>query len=82
VAAVFERPALLVTAVAATAFVGVLIGQVIGRPVAQHASIVLPALVLAAFEALCVLGGYVALGRSLGLRGGGRDFASEERPRA
>jgi hypothetical protein len=81
VAAVFERPALLVTVVAAVALVGILIGQVVGRPFAHHASIVLPALVLAAFEALCVFGGYIALGRSLGLRGDGRDLAAEERPR-
>jgi hypothetical protein len=82
VAGVFKRPALLVTVVATAALVGVLIGQVVGRPFAHHASVVLPALALAAFEALCVLGGYVALGRSLGLRGDGRELASEERPRA
>lgn len=70
VAAVFARPALLVTAVAAAALVGVFVGQVAGRPFAHHASIVLPALALAAFEALCVLVGYLALGRSLGLRRG------------
>jgi hypothetical protein len=68
VAAVFARPALLVTAVAAAALVGVFVGQVAGRPFAHHASIVLPALALAAFEGLCVLVGYLALGRSLGLR--------------
>lgn len=80
VAAVFKRRALLVTAVAAAALVGVFVSQVVGRPFAHDASIVLPALALAAFEALCVLVGYLALGRSLGLRGDRTDFASDERP--
>lgn len=78
VAAVFERPALLVTPAAAAALVGVFIGQVVGRPFAHHASIFLPALTLAAFEALCVLVGYLALGGLLGLRGDRADFASDE----
>jgi hypothetical protein len=81
VAAAFGQPALLLTAVAAVALVGVFIGQVAGRPFAHHASIVLPALALAAFEAVCVLVGCLALGRSLGLRRARADFASEERAR-
>jgi hypothetical protein len=80
--AAFQRPALLVTAAAAAALAGVFIGQIAGRPFAQHASIVLPALALAAFEALCVVVGYLTLGRSLGLRGDRADFGSEERTRA
>ena len=82
VAAVFDRPALLVTAVAVAAVVGVFISQVAGRPFAHHASIVLPALALAAFEALCVLVGYLTLGRFLGLRCDRTDVASQERARA
>jgi hypothetical protein len=82
VAAVFERPALLVTAVAAIALVGVFIGQVVGRPFAHHASIVLPALAVASFEALCVLVGYLVLGRSLGLRGSRPDPAADAQPYA
>lgn len=79
VAALFEQPALLVTAVAVTALVGVFIGQVAGQPFAHHASIVLPALALAAVEALCVLVGYLTLGRSLGLHRDSAGFASNER---
>ena len=82
VAAMFGRPALLVTMVAGAAVVGVFIGQVAERPFAQHASIVLPALALAAFEALCVLVGYLTLGRLLGLRRARTDLASEEQARA
>jgi hypothetical protein len=69
VTALFQRPRLLVTAVAAVALVGVFVSQVGGRPYTHHASILLPALALAALEALCVLAGYLALGRSLGVRG-------------
>jgi hypothetical protein len=80
VTALFERPRLLVAAVAAVALVGVFVSQVGGRPFTHHASIVLPALALASLEVLCVLAGYLALGRSLGLRG---DRAgSAERARA
>jgi hypothetical protein len=68
VTALFERPRLLLTTVAAIALVGVFVSQVGGRPFTHHASILLPALALAALEALCVLAGYLALGRSLGLR--------------
>jgi hypothetical protein len=68
VAAVFARPVMFVTAVTAAALAAVFVGQVEGRPFAHHASIVLPALALAAFEALCVLLGYVILGRTLGIR--------------
>jgi hypothetical protein len=82
VAAVFDRPALLVTAVAAAAVVGVFISQVAGRPFAHHATILLPALALAAFEALCILVGYLTLGRSLGLRCDRTDVAPHERARA
>lgn len=82
VAAVLARPVVLVTTVAGAAVVVVFIGQVAGRPFAHHASIVLPALALAAFEALCVLVGYVTLGRSLGLRPARTDLASEEQARA
>ena len=81
VAALFERPALLLTAVGAAALVAVFVSQVAGRPFAHHASIVLPALALAAFEALCILVGYLVLGRALGLRRDRADFASEERAR-
>jgi hypothetical protein len=79
VAAVFGRPAFLVSTLAGAAVVGVFIGQVAGRPFAHHASIVLPALALAAFEALCVIVGYLTLGRSLGLRRDRADFAPVER---
>ena len=82
VAAMFGRPALLVTTVAGAAVVGVFIGEVAGRPFAEHASIVLPALALVGFEALCVLVGYLALGRLLGLRRARTDLASEEQARA
>ena len=82
VAAVFDRPGWLVTVVTATAVAGVFLSQAAGRPLAHHASIVLPALALAAFEALCVLVGYLTLGRSLGLRRDRADFASEERSQA
>jgi hypothetical protein len=43
VAAVFDRPSLLVTAVAGAAVVAVFIGEIAGRPFAHHASIVFPA---------------------------------------
>ena len=76
------RPALLVTAVASAAVVVIFIGQVAGRPFAHHASIVLPALALVGFEALCVLVGYLTLGRLLGLRRARTDLASEEQARA
>ena len=82
VAAVFDRPGWLVIVVTATAVAGVFLSQAAGRPLAHHASIVLPALALAAFEALCVLVGYLTLGRSLGLRRDRADFASEERSQA
>jgi hypothetical protein len=80
VTALFVRPRLLVTAVAAVALVGVFVSQVGGRPFAHNASILLPALSLAALEALCVLAGFLALGRSLGLRG--HRAGSAERTRA
>lgn len=75
VTALLERPRLLVTAVAAVALGGTLISQVGGQPFTHHASIALPALALAAVEALCVLVGYLALGRSLGLRRAHADSA-------
>ena len=81
VAAMFSRPRLLVTTVAGAAVVGVFIGQVAG-PVAEHASIVLPALALVGFEALCVLVGYLTLGRLLGLRRARTDLASDGQARA
>ena len=62
------------------ALVGVFVSQVGGRPFTHHASILLPALALAALEALCVLVGYLAVGWSLGLRGHRR--GSAERARA
>jgi hypothetical protein len=80
VTALFERPRLLVTAFAAVALVGVFVSQVGGRAFTHHASILLPALALAALEALCVLAGYLAVGRSLGLRG--HRAGSAERARA
>jgi hypothetical protein len=80
VTALFERPRLLVTAVAAVALVGVFVSQVGGRPFTHHASILLPALALAALEALCVLAGYLALGRSLGLRGHSAGSTERARP--
>ena len=82
VAAVFDRPALLVAAVAVAALIGVFISQVAGRPFAHHASIVLPSLALAAVEALCVLVGYLTLGRSLGVRCDRADLTSNQRARA
>jgi hypothetical protein len=78
--ALFERPRLLVTAFAGVALAGVFVSQVGGRPFTHHASILLPALALAALEALCVLAGYLAVGRSLGLRG--HRAGSAERARA
>jgi hypothetical protein len=69
VTAAFGRPALLVSAVAGLALGAVFVSQVSGRPFEHHASVALPALALATLEALCILAGYVALGRSLGLRG-------------
>lgn len=80
VTALFERPRLLMTVFAAVALVGVFVSQVGGRPFTHHASILLPALALAALEALCVLAGYLAIGRSLGLRGS--RAGSAERARA
>lgn len=79
VTALLERPWLLVTVVAAVALGGTFISQVGGRPFTQDASIALPALALAAVEALCVVVGYLALGRSLGLRGHHADFAERAR---
>jgi hypothetical protein len=80
VTALFERPRLLVAAVAAVALVGVFVSQVGGRPFTHHASIVLPALALASLEVLCVLAGYLALGRSLGLRGHSAGSTERARP--
>jgi HAAS len=79
VAAVFGRPAFLVSTVAGAAGVGVFVGQVAGRPFAHPASTALPALALAAFEALCVIVGYLTLGRTLGLRRVRADLAPVER---
>jgi hypothetical protein len=68
--ALFARPAVLV---ALTAFLGaaaVLVSQTLGRDFATHASVALPTLALALFEAAMIGLGYLTLGPMLGLRGG------------
>jgi hypothetical protein len=67
-AAAFARPMTLAGAVAALGLCAVVVSQIAGRDFAHHASIALPALALGAFEGLLILGGYVTLGRRLGLR--------------
>jgi HAAS len=68
--ALFARPAVLVVLTASLAAAAVLVSQTIGRDFANHASIALPALTLALFEAAMIGLGYHILGPMLGLRGG------------
>jgi hypothetical protein len=63
----FARPVLLITLTASFAAAGVFLSQIAGRDFADDASIALPAVALAMFEAALVGVGYSTLGRFLGL---------------
>jgi len=63
-----SRPRLLVAVVAALAFCATAGSQWVGTDVAQHASIVLPGLVLGVGEVAAIVAGYALFGRSLGIR--------------
>lgn len=62
------RPRLLVGGLAAFAFSAVAASQWVAADVPQHASIVLPGLVLGVAEVAAIVAGYALLGRALGIR--------------
>jgi hypothetical protein len=64
----FARPRRLVALVAALAFCATTANQWFGTDVAEHASIVLPGLVLGVGEVAAIVAGYALFGRSLGIR--------------
>lgn len=64
----FARPRRLVAVVAALAFCATTASQWFGTDVAEHASIVLPGLVLGVGEVAAIVAGYVLFGRTLGIR--------------
>ena len=64
----FARPRRLVAVVAALAFCATTASQWFGTDVSEHASIVLPGLVLGVGEVAAIVTGYVLFGRRLGIR--------------